>query len=309
MAQTPARALTPDGVKTLQKLLRRARGESIERLGQACYTVGVGGKRAVDSTFTSLKEAYIMSSNVKAKAAQVAEQMKAEAAAKAKAIPGKPLAAVTEFIAKASEFAGLTGAIELVIGKFPILLHGEATLTTVEEVEGALASFPQFKRYFSERIIAQATAAMETPEYKELKERIAKARQALEGAKGEARQFVEEAVSPAKLADFATWTEDELKPVGVKTIVGGNSGGGRGKRYNPQSDEYRIEKNGYDLRLYRDGKEWVVEVDGTEAGRSESYTRVTAEVWSEYFDLHSSMSVPREWKMREADAAAGFQVE
>ncbi len=248
-----------------------------------------------------------MSSNVKAKALQIAEQMKAEAAAKV--TPNKPLAAVTEFIAKATEFAGLTGAIELVIGKFPILQHGEATLTTVEEVEGALASFPQFKRYFSERIIAQASAAMETPEYQELKERIAKARQALEGAKGEARQFVEEAVAPAKLSDFATWTEDELKPVGAKVVVGSNSGGGRGKRYNPQSTEYQIEKNGYDLRLFRDGKDWVIEVDGVEAGRSESYTRVTAEVWGEYFDLHSSMSVPREWKMREADAAAGFQVE
>jgi hypothetical protein len=246
-----------------------------------------------------------MSSNVKAKAAQVAEQMKAEAAAKA--IPGKPLAAVTEFIAKASEFAGLTGAIELVIGKFPILLHGEATLTTVEEVEGALASFPQFKRYFSERIIAQATAAMETPEYKKLKERIAKARQALEGAKGEARQFVEEAVSPAKLADFATWTEDELKPVGVKAVAG--SSGGRGKRYSPQSTEYQIEKNGCDLRLFQDGKDWVIEVDGVEAGRDQSYTKVTSAVWSEYFDLNSSMSVPREWKMREADAAAGYSVE
>lgn len=306
MAQTPARALTPDGVKTLQKLLRRARGESIELSPQACYTVGVGGKRAVDSTFTSHRRQN-MSSNVKAKAAQIAEQMKAEAAAKA--IPGKPLVAVTEFIAKASEFAGLTGAIELVIGKFPVIQHGDVQLTTVEEVEGALASFPQFRRYFAERIMAQASSAMETEEYKKLKLAIGEARIALEAAKAEARAFVEAAVSPAKLADYAVWSEEELKPVGAKVVVGSNSGGGRGKRYNPQSDEYRIEKNGYDLRLYRDGREWVVEVDGTEAGRSESYTRVTSEVWSEYFDLHSSMSVPREWKMREADAAAGFQVE
>jgi hypothetical protein len=281
----------------------------------------VDGKRAADSTFTSLKEAIMSKVNAKAveaKAAQVAEQMKAEAAAKAipgkplaaaKAIPGKPLAAVTEFIAKAAEFAGLTGAIELVIGKFPVIQHGETQLTTVEEVEGALATFPQFRRHFAERIMQNATSAMETEEYARLKLAIGEARVALEAAKAEARMYVEEAVAPAKLSDFATWSEEGLKPVGVKAVAGNSTGGGRGKRYNPQSSEYTIEKNGCSLRLYQDGRDWVIEVDGVEAGRDQSYTKVTAAVWSEYFDLNSSMSVPREWKMREADIAAGFEVE
>lgn len=232
---------------------------------------------------------------------------KAVEAVEAKAVTAKPLAAVTEFIAKAAEFAGLTGAIELVIGKFPVIQHGETQLTTVEEVEGALATFPQFRRHFAERIMAAATSAMETPEYAKLKEAIGLARVALEAAKTEARMYVEEAVAPAKLADYAQWTEEELKPVGAKAVAG--SSGGRGKRYNPQSTEYRIEKNGCDLRLFQDGKDWVIEVDGVEAGRDQSYTKVTSAVWSEYFDLNSSMSVPREWKMREADAAAGYPVE
>lgn len=232
---------------------------------------------------------------------------KAVEAVEAKAVTAKPLAAVTEFIAKAAEFAGLTGAIELVIGKFPVIQHGETQLTTVEEVEGALATFPQFRRHFAERIMAAATSAMETPEYAKLKEAIGLARVALEAAKAEARMYVEDAVAPAKLADYAQWTEEGLKPVGVKAVAG--SSGGRGKRYNPQLEEYVIEKNGMEFRLRKDGSQWVVEVDGVEAARSESYTKATAEVWEGYLGLTSSMSVPREWRMREADAAAGYSVE
>lgn len=230
---------------------------------------------------------------------------KAQSVQATQAGSGKPLGSVVEFIAKAAEFAGLEGTIEMVLNKFPTLVHDGKQLTTVEEVEGALAGFSQFRRYFSERVVAKAEAAMGSEEYAELSSRINEARDALEKAKMEAKKFVEESVKPARLGDFAVWTEGGLSQVNGKKEVAGNSSG-RGKRYAPRLQEYVIEKNGYGLRLYKEDNEWVVEVDGSEAARDASYTRATAEVWSEYFGLTSSMSVPREWHMREAEAAAGL---
>lgn len=216
----------------------------------------------------------------------------------------RPLASVADYIVKTSELVGLDEACELVAKRFTVyIMDGERKVTASngEELKAMLATLPQFRSVMREEVRRKAEEAMASDEYARVCEMIGDLRERIDHLKTEARLLVEQAVGPAKLSDFFSWSLDGLAETGTRKGTGG-----RGKRYNPRLTHYEWERSGVKFSLDKRGDNWALSVDGSVYGEDSSYTSLVNEAYAELLDWTSNMSVPREVGMREQEAAAGL---